>query len=87
MTQVKGEWQNFGPDIQITGLYIDNNSVEVSAEQITFSFDVWRSLLHFQLYFRELTFEQLAVNYKNLFLLGKMVILPSLNPMISLPFS
>ncbi|EOG9027083.1 AsmA2 domain-containing protein YhdP [Proteus mirabilis] len=64
MTQVKGEWQNFGPDIQITGLYIDNNSIEVSAEQITFSFDVWRSLLHFQLYFRELTFEQLAVNYK-----------------------
>lgn len=22
MTQVKGEWQNFGPDIQITGIFL-----------------------------------------------------------------
>lgn len=64
MTQIQGEWQDFGPDIQIDGLSIDSQDVDVIAEKITFSFDIWRSLFYFRPYFRELTFEQLHVNYQ-----------------------
>lgn len=63
MTKIMGEWQNFGPDIQVEGLNITNKDVNVTAEKVTFSFDVWRSLFAFRLHFRELTFEQLYVNY------------------------
>lgn len=64
MTKITGEWQNFGPDIQVEGLNITNKDVNVTAEKVTFSFDVWRSLFAFRLHFRELTFEQLYVNYQ-----------------------
>ncbi|MEQ4922570.1 AsmA2 domain-containing protein YhdP [Proteus hauseri] len=63
MTKINGEWQNFGPDIQVEGLHIDNQEVDVTAEKVTFSFDAWRSLLTLRLHFRELTFEQLYVDY------------------------
>lgn len=63
MVKIKGEWQNFGPDIQVDSLVINNKDVDVRAQQITFSFDIWRSLFAFRPYFRELTFEQLYVNY------------------------
>ena len=64
ITQLSGVWQNFGPDLSIEGLHIANQDANVSAKQITFSFDVWRSLLHFRPYFRELTFNQLNVDYQ-----------------------
>lgn len=58
-----GEWQNFGPEIQVEGLNVTNKDVNVTVEKVTFSFDVWRSLFAFRPHFRELTFEQLYVNY------------------------
>ncbi|WYW99601.1 AsmA2 domain-containing protein YhdP [Proteus vulgaris] len=64
ITKINGEWQNFGPDIHIKGLNIKNKDVNINAEKVTFSFDVWRSLLTFRPHFRELTFEQLDVNYQ-----------------------
>lgn len=64
LTKIKGEWQTFGPDIQIEGFHVDHQDVDVSASQITLSLDVWHSLFAFRLYFPEITFEKLYVDYR-----------------------
>lgn len=57
---LKGEWKNFGPTLNV-----DNFSAELAdggklhIKKVTLALDIWQSLLHASLQFRDLTFWQL----------------------------
>lgn len=58
--KLQGEWKNFGPTLNV-----DNFSAELAdggklqIKKVTLALDVWQSLLHAKLQFRDLTFWQL----------------------------
>ena len=58
--KLQGEWKNFGPTLNV-----DNFSAELAdgsklqIKKVTLALDVWQSLLHANLQFRDLTFWQL----------------------------
>ncbi|KMJ44892.1 hypothetical protein AB204_11790 [Xenorhabdus khoisanae] len=65
---ITGHWEPFGPSLEIRDISAKADHVGIDAKKITLSLDIWRSLLQWRWYFRDLSFYQLQVNYdKGLF--------------------
>ncbi|WP_029686267.1 AsmA2 domain-containing protein YhdP [Tatumella saanichensis] len=65
--QLRGRWENFGPAIEVRGLtstLSDGTLLDIG--HVRLALDVWQSLLHAQLQFRDLTFWQLHLNIPTL---------------------
>lgn len=61
--ELRGRWETFGPAVEIRGLrstLSDGTSLDIG--QVRLALDVWQSLLHARLQFRDLTFWQLHLN-------------------------
>ncbi|NHB93008.1 DUF3971 domain-containing protein [Photorhabdus cinerea] len=60
---IAGEWESFGPVLELRDISVKTASADVKAKKITVALDIWLSLLRMQWNFRDLTFYQLQVNY------------------------
>lgn len=60
---ITGEWESFGPVLELRDISVKTASADVKAKKITVALDIWLSLLRMRWNFRDLTFYQLQVNY------------------------
>ena len=60
--ELTGRWENFGPAIEIKDLHSTlDDGTELEVSHVRLALDVWQSLLHARLQFRDLTFWQLQL--------------------------
>src|SRR5476651_486042 len=59
LDQISGNWQTFGPTLELKQLSVTLPDASVKVERVTLALDVWQSLLHFRWQFRDLTFYNL----------------------------
>lgn len=60
--ELTGRWENFGPAIEIKDLQSTlDDGTELEVSHVRLALDVWQSLLHARLQFRDLTFWQLQL--------------------------
>ncbi|QKN80290.1 AsmA2 domain-containing protein YhdP [Scandinavium goeteborgense] len=61
-SQLKANWENYGPTLEVRDIKAGlKNGGQMSVKRVTLALDIWQSLLHFRLQFRELTFWQLQI--------------------------
>ncbi|CDL82453.1 AsmA2 domain-containing protein YhdP [Xenorhabdus szentirmaii] len=64
---INGRWESFGPSLEIRDISAKAEKVDIRAQKISLSLDIWRSLLQWRWNFRDLSFYQLQVNYDKTF--------------------
>lgn len=62
LDQISGNWQTFGPTLELKKLSVTLPDASVNVERITLALDVWQSLLHMRWQFRDLTFYNLDLD-------------------------
>ncbi|AOV95807.1 TIGR02099 family protein [Edwardsiella hoshinae] len=56
---LQASWQSFGPTLEVRDLAMHGRAGQLKVRRVTLALDVWQSLLHARLQFRDLTFYQL----------------------------
>lgn len=56
---LQASWQSFGPTLEVRDLAMSGGAGQLKVRRVTLALDVWQSLLHARLQFRDLTFYQL----------------------------
>ncbi len=65
--ELTGRWENFGPVVEIRGLQSTlGDGTTLGVFHVRLALDVWQSLLHARLQFRDLTFWQLQLSTRTL---------------------
>ncbi|MBS0910841.1 AsmA2 domain-containing protein YhdP [Tatumella sp. JGM118] len=65
--ELTGRWENFGPVVEVRGLHSTlNDGTTLGVSHVRLALDVWQSLLHARLQFRDLTFWQLQLSARTL---------------------
>ena len=65
--ELSGRWANFGPVIEIRGLHSTlGDGTTLGVSHVRLALDVWQSVLHARLQFRDLTFWQLQLATRTL---------------------
>ncbi|TPG61857.1 AsmA2 domain-containing protein YhdP [Ewingella americana] len=62
LDQISGNWQTFGPTLELKKLSVTLPDSSVKVERVTLALDVWQSLLHMRWQFRDLTFYNLDLD-------------------------
>ncbi|MGY0144899.1 AsmA2 domain-containing protein YhdP [Edwardsiella tarda] len=59
---LQASWQSFGPTLEVRDLAMSGGAGQLKVRRVTLALDVWQSLLHARLQFRDLTFYQLQAD-------------------------
>ncbi len=60
--EMHGSWQSFGPTLDIGGIDAVAPNEQFTIQRVTVALDIWQSLLHWRLQFRDVTFYRLNLS-------------------------